>query len=135
MYFLTLCVHVSVAHAGRRWFGVALLLAVCSVLSKEQGITVVAVCFTLDMFLAQKVSVCVYVCTHTFSITTALSLYLQLDLWTVLATLLSTTPGKQSLPKWLRPLLVRGTLLAGFTVAIMFMRVKIMKAELPVFTE
>ena len=35
---------------------------------------------------------------------------------------------------WLRPLLVRGGLLFVFTVGILIMRVKIMKAELPIFT-
>ena len=44
--------------SGWGWAGLALLLAVCSVLSKEQGVTVVAVCFTIDVFLIQKVRTC-----------------------------------------------------------------------------
>ena len=40
---------------GPQWVAVTLLLSVCSVLCKEQGITVVAVCFTLDIFLVLKV--------------------------------------------------------------------------------
>ena len=47
---------------GWGWAGLALLLAVFSVLSKEQGITVVAVCFTIDVFLMQKVYIHVYTC-------------------------------------------------------------------------
>ena len=35
---------------------------------------------------------------------------------------------------WLKPLVMRGALLFAFTVGFMVMRVKIMKAELPVFT-
>ena len=35
----------------------------------------------------------------------------------------------------LRDLLLRGVLLAAFTVSILVLRVKIMKAELPVFTK
>ena len=60
---------------------------------------------------------------------------MQLDLWTLLSSLVTLTPGKQSPPRWLRPLVIRGALLAGFTLAIMVVRVKIMKAELPVFTK
>ena len=63
----------------------------------------------------------------------SLSHSLQLDLWTLLASVLSATPTKP-LPRWLPVLLLRGILLLGFTVAIMVLRVKIMKAELPVFT-
>ena len=35
--------------------GVSLLLTLCSVLSKEQGITVVALCVVYDFFSLQKV--------------------------------------------------------------------------------
>ena len=50
-----LCIPTLILSVGHKWLGVTLLLAVCSVLSKEQGITVVAVCLTFDVFLAQKV--------------------------------------------------------------------------------
>ena len=43
--------------SGVKWLVVSLLFCFCSVLSKEQGITAVAVCFTYDVFIAQKVTV------------------------------------------------------------------------------
>ena len=46
----------------------SLVLCLCSVLSKEQGITGVAVCLTYDVFIAQKVTkdlVCAFTCFNT----------------------------------------------------------------------
>ena len=37
------------------WIGLCLLFTSCSVLSKEQGLTVMAVCVVYDFFLLQKV--------------------------------------------------------------------------------
>ena len=34
----------------------SLLMCFCSVLSKEQGITAIAVCMAYDLFIAQKVT-------------------------------------------------------------------------------
>ena len=38
-----------------RWLSLSLLLTVCAMLSKEQGITVAALCLTYDFFVAQNV--------------------------------------------------------------------------------
>ena len=46
--------YISVS--GVKWLVVSLLFCFCSVLSKEQGITAVAVCFTYDVFITQKVT-------------------------------------------------------------------------------
>lgn len=43
--------------AGWSWLLLTLLLCILSVLSKEVGITVVAICLTYDIFLARKVRV------------------------------------------------------------------------------
>ena len=37
------------------WLSLSLCLSVCAMLSKEQGITVIAVCLTYDFFIVQKV--------------------------------------------------------------------------------
>lgn len=37
------------------WLSLSLCLSVCAMLSKEQGITVIAVCLTYDFFIIQKV--------------------------------------------------------------------------------
>ena len=41
--------------AGNRWLALTVLFTLCSALSKEQGITVVAVCVVYDFFCLQKV--------------------------------------------------------------------------------
>ena len=46
----------DVSVVGKWWLGVAVLFILCSFLSKEQGITVVAVCVVYDAFCIQKVS-------------------------------------------------------------------------------
>ena len=42
--------------AGLKWVCLSLIMCFCSVLSKEQGITAVAVCLTYDVFIARNVS-------------------------------------------------------------------------------
>ena len=43
-------------YAGElKWVCACLLLSLCSVLSKEQGITVLGVCLVTDYFIYQKV--------------------------------------------------------------------------------
>ena len=41
---------------------------------------------------------------------------------------------KKGVPLWFRHLCFRAAMLAAFVVAVMVLRVKIMRAELPVFT-
>lgn len=43
---------------GTKWVWFSFVLTVCSVLSKEQGVTVVAVCVVYDFFTAHKVCGC-----------------------------------------------------------------------------
>ena len=45
----------GISVAGKRWLAVTVLFVLCSFLSKEQGITVVAVCVVYDAFCIQKV--------------------------------------------------------------------------------
>jgi len=40
---------------GWKWMAFTMLFTLCSLLSKEQGITAVAVCFSYDIFIEQKV--------------------------------------------------------------------------------
>lgn len=47
----------SIVSAGEgKWLGISLLLCLCSALSKEQGITVVAVILAYDYLVMQRVS-------------------------------------------------------------------------------
>ena len=57
----------------------------------------------------------------------------QMDLSSAMQ-LLHTVELQKKVPKWFRSLLIRALLLLAFTVTVMVVRVKIMKAELPVFT-
>ena len=41
---------------------------------------------------------------------------------------------RRRVPSWVKQLTVRAAMLASFLFAVMILRVKIMKAELPVFT-
>lgn len=59
--------------------------------------------------------------------------YIQLDCRSAVGALHTWAMGGKS-PVWFRPLVVRILFLGLFTAAIMFLRVTIMKAELPVFT-
>ncbi len=58
----------------------------------------------------------------------------QVDLRSLYDLLTVVARQKDLVPKWLGPLVVRALWLVGFTGAVIFVRVKIMKAELPVFT-
>lgn len=59
--------------------------------------------------------------------------YVQLDC-TLAVKALQTWVKEGKAPSWFRPLVIRTFLLGMFVAAIMFLRVTIMKAELPVFT-
>ena len=49
--------HPPIVSADKgKWVGVSLLLCLCSALSKEQGITVVAVILAYDYLVMQRVS-------------------------------------------------------------------------------
>jgi len=76
--------------AGIKWLLLSIVAGLCAVLSKEQGITFVAVCVVSDI----------------------------------------VTNGTSQL----KNTILRGLCLFLFVVAFMFARVKIMSAELPVFT-
>ena len=42
-------------HVGLKWLALSMLLCLCSALSKETGITVVAVCIIYDCFIMNTV--------------------------------------------------------------------------------
>ena len=46
---------IFVMLTGWKWMAFTMLFTLCSLLSKEQGITAVAVCFSYDIFIEQKV--------------------------------------------------------------------------------
>ena len=47
-------------HSGLRWLVLTMLLCLCSVLSKETGITVLAVCLMYECFILNTVSLIIY---------------------------------------------------------------------------
>jgi tetratricopeptide (TPR) repeat protein len=87
----------------------SLFLCLCSVLSKEQGITVLAVCLSYEYFII-----------HNNTLKSSLSL------------LRNIIEGR--LPQWMKHFILHVVVLLGFLMAVMVIRVTIMKAELPVFT-
>lgn len=54
------------------------------------------------------------------------------DLWAILMGLLQ---GKTTIPGWLKGSIVRSVVLVGSTVFLLVARVKVMGAQLPVFTK
>lgn len=50
-----MCVWYHVLDGGTRKLVLSLLSVVCSLVSKEQGVTVVAVCLVYDIFVANQV--------------------------------------------------------------------------------
>lgn len=89
----------------------SIVLCGVSTLCKEQGITVVAVCCVYDLFIAHRVDVT--------------------ELLESLKQIMST----QVFPKWFRPVFIRCSVLLLGTLFLMFLRIRIMGAELPVFTQ
>ena len=89
----------------------AIILCVASTLCKEQGITVVAVCCVYDLFVA-----------HGVDINELLESIKQILL-------------ERSFPSWFRPVFIRCSVLLFSTLFLMLLRIRIMGAELPVFTQ
>ncbi|GFR59874.1 transmembrane and TPR repeat-containing protein 3 [Elysia marginata] len=96
-----------------KWKPLLLTVAMVTVamLCKEQGITVIGVCCVYEVFVVQQ---------STFQ-----------ELWLILQSLLS---GKGGLPNWLKTSIVRGGFLVFSTTFLLFARIKVMGAQLPVFT-
>ncbi|XP_052833233.1 protein O-mannosyl-transferase TMTC3 isoform X2 [Octopus bimaculoides] len=95
------------------WFLLlTLLFVVAAMLSKEQGITVVGVCCVYEIVIAQKITP-----------------------QNILKDFANICKGKISFPAWLRTSVLRGTFLVGSTLFLLLARIKIMGAELPVFTK
>ncbi|CAI9741906.1 and TPR repeat-containing 3 [Octopus vulgaris] len=95
------------------WFLLlTLLFVVAAMLSKEQGITVVGVCCVYEIVIAQKITP-----------------------QGILKDFANICKGKISFPAWLRTSVLRGTFLVGSTLFLLLARIKIMGAELPVFTK
>ncbi|XP_012940074.1 protein O-mannosyl-transferase TMTC3 [Aplysia californica] len=86
-------------------------LVTVAMLCKEQGITVIGVCCVFEIFVVQRST-------------------LQ-ELWLIFRGLLS---GKGSLPNWLKTSIVRAGFLVFGTTFLLFARIKVMGAQLPVFT-
>ncbi|GFO13852.1 heterogeneous nuclear ribonucleoprotein q, partial [Plakobranchus ocellatus] len=96
-----------------RWKPLLLTVTLVTVamLCKEQGITVIGVCCVYEVFVVQQSTV--------------------QELWLILRNLLS---GKAGLPKWLKTSIMRGGFLVFSTTFLLFARIKVMGAQLPVFT-
>ncbi|GFR21026.1 protein O-mannosyl-transferase Tmtc3 [Trichonephila clavata] len=102
----------SYLNTDRLQLCLCLFFIICATLSKEQGITVAGVCFLYELFIVQKLR---------FS-----------DILQILQ-VFSTT--KSSPSPWLRNMIVRLIVITGTAVCLLIARVKIMGAQLPVFTK
>ncbi|KAL4232814.1 Protein O-mannosyl-transferase tmtc3 [Mactra antiquata] len=91
---------------------VSVVLVTIAMLCKEQGITVIGVCVVYELFIAQR------------------ALFKDL-----LAILLGLLQGKSKIPNWLKGSIVRSIVLVGSTVFLLVARIKVMGAQLPVFTK
>ncbi|KAL5009556.1 hypothetical protein ScPMuIL_011861 [Solemya velum] len=90
---------------------ITVALVAVAMLCKEQGITVIGVCCVYEVFVARKA---------TFT-----------ELMNIITSFLR---GKPVTPNWLRGSLVRTGFLVGSTLFLLFARIKVMGAQLPVFT-
>ncbi|XP_060080466.1 protein O-mannosyl-transferase TMTC3-like isoform X2 [Ylistrum balloti] len=96
---------------GWRPLILTVILVTVAMLCKEQGITVIGVCCVYEVFVAQRA---------TF-----------VELLTILG---SFVKGKPSIPPWLKNSIIRAGFLVGTTLFLLFARIKVMGAQLPVFT-
>ncbi|XP_065927265.1 protein O-mannosyl-transferase TMTC3 isoform X1 [Magallana gigas] len=87
------------------------VMVTIAMLCKEQGITVIGVCCVYEVFIAQRAS-----------------------FQELLSILLSFLRGKPHIPPWLKNSIVRAIFLVGTTVFLLMARIKVMGAQLPVFT-
>lgn len=87
------------------------VMVTIAMLCKEQGITVIGVCCVYEVFIAQRAS-----------------------FQELLSILLSFVRGKPHIPPWLKNSIVRAIFLVGTTVFLLMARIKVMGAQLPVFT-
>lgn len=116
-------VRLNAHSTGGVWLGLALFLCLLSVLCKEQGITVVAVCLTYDLFIFHQVPCTLYMHVHAHRILSCMQHTLQ-------SALKNLSIGGS----WPRGFVVRMLILAAFTLAVMVLRLQIMHTTLPVFT-
>ncbi|XP_019638100.1 PREDICTED: transmembrane and TPR repeat-containing protein 3-like [Branchiostoma belcheri] len=105
------CCCRSTKPAGWSYVMYTVLLTSAATLCKEQGITVIGVCCVYDVFIAQRKTI-----------------------QDLLFTAYSLLSGKSGLPPWLKSSIARTLLLVLSTACLMLARVKVMGAQLPVFT-
>ncbi|KAI0217673.1 Protein O-mannosyl-transferase TMTC3 [Lamellibrachia satsuma] len=88
-----------------------IVLVAIAMLCKEQGITVVGVCCVYEVFVAKKMSV--------------------QEILRIAGTFLR---GKPYFPEWLQGAVMRTIVLTGGTLLLLMARIRVMGAQLPVFT-
>ncbi|XP_050391330.1 protein O-mannosyl-transferase TMTC3 isoform X1 [Patella vulgata] len=87
-------------------------LVTIAMLCKEQGITVIGICCVYEVFVAQRSS--------------------GQELLDIVKSLVK---GKPQIPDWLRTSISRAGFLVSGTLMLLFARIKVMGAQLPVFTK
>ncbi|XP_064602710.1 protein O-mannosyl-transferase TMTC3-like [Liolophura sinensis] len=103
--------------SGRRaqtnwpWLALTVVLVTVAMLCKEVGITVIGVCCVYEVFIAQ-----------------------QMTLGDILDVLRGFARGKPYFPGWLRNSTLRAGFLVCSTLLLLFARIKVMGAQLPIFT-
>ncbi|XP_006818380.1 protein O-mannosyl-transferase TMTC3-like [Saccoglossus kowalevskii] len=91
---------------------VTMVLVVIATLCKEQGITVIGICCVYEVFIAQQMTV-----------------------FEILRLLKSLVAGKPKFPSYFKSAFVRCMFILLSTIGLLLARVKVMAAELPVFTK
>ncbi|ESO89299.1 hypothetical protein LOTGIDRAFT_210330 [Lottia gigantea] len=90
---------------------VTVLLVTVAMLCKEQGITVIGICCVYEVFIAQRSS--------------------GSELLDICKSLIQ---GKPAFPDWMKTSIIRAGFLVSSTLLLLFARIKVMGAQLPVFT-
>ncbi|XP_071112558.1 protein O-mannosyl-transferase TMTC3-like isoform X2 [Haliotis cracherodii] len=93
------------------WLITTVWLVTIAMLCKEQGITVIGICCVYEVFVAQRAS-----------------------FWELVDFLHSLVGARPRVPGWLSTSVVRMVFLVGSTLLMLFARIKVMGAQLPVFT-
>ena len=114
--------------AGWKWVLSSMFFCLCSFLSKEQGITAMAVCIAYEMFIVLKVR-------HNFPkiMKHSSSNPWQMDFHSLFHLLKNLTSHPEKLSKPQRRFLLRAAALIVFVLAVAFIRMKLMQGT-PTFS-
>lgn len=117
LFYLAALLNYSKAtayHSATNWLSLlfTVMLVAVAMLCKEQGITVIGVCCVYEVFIAQRMTL--------------------KEIYDIVYKFLQ---GKSLPPPWLWSAILRSLFLVSSTLFLLLARIKVMGAELPVFTK